>query len=188
MAARWEKKPEGMAETRGQGEAKPLCCYLSVMLCQVVRLGSLGILFIMSRLGVVLSRDKLDVQSIRFKCLRMADKPRLVEMMPPRRAPVRRNMNVEPEAPQALVDALAKQVTHAEFRTIFQVFVQAMTSQANHKVVAFMNPNVGTIETRVQDLTRMNPLKFHGSKVDEDPQEFVEGIQNIIHHFFFNTF
>ncbi|WMV09227.1 hypothetical protein MTR67_002612 [Solanum verrucosum] len=34
--------------------------------------------------------------------------------------------------------------------------------------------------TRVRDFMRMNPPKFHGLKVDEDPQEFIEGIHKIV--------
>ncbi|WMV19217.1 hypothetical protein MTR67_012602 [Solanum verrucosum] len=41
-----------------------------------------------------------------------------------------------------------------------------MTTQENREVVAPMNPNVGTITTRIMDYTRMNPLEFHGSKAE----------------------
>lgn len=55
---------------------------------------------------------------------------------------------------------------------------QAMTTQVNHDEVA--PPNVGSAVSRVQNFTRMNPLEFHDSKVDEDPQEFVDEIQKIV--------
>uniref|UniRef100_M1DFK3 Gag-pol polyprotein n=1 Tax=Solanum tuberosum TaxID=4113 RepID=M1DFK3_SOLTU len=42
------------------------------------------------------------------------------------------------------------------------------------KVVLPVNPNAGTSTSRVRDLTRMNPSKFHGFKVEEDPQEFID--------------
>lgn len=29
----------------------------------------------------------------------------------------------------------------------------------------------------------MNPLEFHGSNMDEDPQEFIDGIQKIVEVF-----
>ncbi|WMV19107.1 hypothetical protein MTR67_012492 [Solanum verrucosum] len=48
------------------------------------------------------------------------------------------------------------------------------------EVVVPMNPNVGMEATRIIDFTRMNPPEFHGSKVEEDPQEFAEGIQKIV--------
>ncbi|WMV42225.1 hypothetical protein MTR67_035610 [Solanum verrucosum] len=49
--------------------------------------------------------------------------------MPSRRSVVRRKLNVEPEAPQALIDPLAEQVTHVKFRVVFKVLSQVMTSQ-----------------------------------------------------------
>ncbi|WMV18689.1 hypothetical protein MTR67_012074, partial [Solanum verrucosum] len=39
-----------------------------------------------------------------------------------------------------------------------------------------VNPNVGTTTTRVRDSTRMNPLEFYGSEVEEDPQEFIDEV------------
>ncbi|WMV24009.1 hypothetical protein MTR67_017394 [Solanum verrucosum] len=49
-----------------------------------------------------------------------------------------------------------------------------MTTQENREVVSPMNPNVGTTATRVRGFTRMNPLEFLKSKVEEDPQEFID--------------
>ena len=43
-----------------------------------------------------------------------------------------------------------------------------------------MNPNVGTTATRVRDSTRMNPPEFHGSKVEEDPQEFIDEVYKVL--------
>ncbi|XP_055803116.1 uncharacterized protein LOC129872229 [Solanum dulcamara] len=34
--------------------------------------------------------------------------------------------------------------------------------------------------TRVYDFTRINPLKVHWSELDEDPEEFIDGIQIIV--------
>lgn len=88
--------------------------------------------------------------------------------MPPRRAPIQRGTNTNKEqAPQFPNDPLAKQVTNTEFRSAIQMLARAMTTQVNREVVA--PPNVGSTASRVQDFTRMNPQKFNGSKVDEDP-------------------
>lgn len=36
-----------------------------------------------------------------------------------------------------------------------------------------MNLNVGAIVIRVRNFTIMNPIEFHGSKVDENPKEIL---------------
>uniref|UniRef100_M1DPF5 Gag-pol polyprotein n=1 Tax=Solanum tuberosum TaxID=4113 RepID=M1DPF5_SOLTU len=38
-----------------------------------------------------------------------------------------------------------------------------------------------TMATRIMDLTRMNAPEFNGSKVDEDPQEFVDEVKSYFH-------
>ncbi|WMV24862.1 hypothetical protein MTR67_018247 [Solanum verrucosum] len=84
--------------------------------------------------------------------------------------------NVDPEVSQAPVDPSLEKVSHSKFRDTFQVLAQAMTTQTNREVVASISPIMGTMVTRVKDFTKKNPSEFHGSKVDEDPQEFIEGI------------
>uniref|UniRef100_M1E052 Gag-pol polyprotein n=1 Tax=Solanum tuberosum TaxID=4113 RepID=M1E052_SOLTU len=99
------------------------------------------------------------------------------------RAYVRRNVannNVEIEVPQVPHDPLAKQVNHSKFLATFQVFSQAMKAQANREVNVLMKPNMCTMMAKIRDFTRMNPSEFHGSKVEEDPQEFIDEVYKIV--------
>ncbi|WMV41581.1 hypothetical protein MTR67_034966 [Solanum verrucosum] len=47
-------------------------------------------------------------------------------------------------------------------------------AQDNREIVSPVIQNVGMTTTRVRDFTRMNPLEFHGSKLEEDPPKFID--------------
>ena len=58
--------------------------------------------------------------------------------------------------------------------TIF--LAQALTTQANRGEVASVNPIGGISSTRVREFLKMSPPEFYGSKVDEDPNGFIDEV------------
>ena len=55
-----------------------------------------------------------------------------------------------------------------------QLMAQSLTTQANKDFVAPENPVRGIFTSRVKEFLRMNPLENYGSKVEEDPQNFID--------------
>ncbi|WMV58133.1 hypothetical protein MTR67_051518 [Solanum verrucosum] len=96
--------------------------------------------------------------------------------------------NQTPQANQAPVDPPA--MMDVEIRLALLILTQAMTVQAQvvttqaQAMTAQANratgPHVNTVDSRLRDFTRMNPPVFLGSKVGEDPQEFMEEVYKII--------
>ena len=60
------------------------------------------------------------------------------------------------------------ELINGKFKVVFQVFGQSMMTQSYTDVMIHVNPNKGMAVTRVRDFSRMNPPKFHSSKVEED--------------------
>ena len=57
--------------------------------------------------------------------------------------------------------------------------VQALTAQANMEVSPQEDQHVSTVASRLRDSTRMDPPKYFGLKVDEDPQDFLDEVYKI---------
>uniref|UniRef100_M1DTR1 Gag-pol polyprotein n=1 Tax=Solanum tuberosum TaxID=4113 RepID=M1DTR1_SOLTU len=69
---------------------------------------------------------------------------------------------------------------YAEFRDAFQVLAQSMMAQSNSEVVVPVLLNIGMVVTRVTNFNKMNALKFHGSEIEEDPQEFIDEMYKVL--------
>ena len=55
-----------------------------------------------------------------------------------------------------------------------------MTTQINLSMLPRVNVVESTMTSRLRDFVRMNPLIFIGSKVGEDPQEFLDGVYKVL--------
>ncbi len=55
-----------------------------------------------------------------------------------------------------------------------------MITQVNLSLVTRMNVVESTMTSRLKDIVRMNPPIFLVSKVGEDPQEFLDGLYNVL--------
>ncbi|WMV13442.1 hypothetical protein MTR67_006827 [Solanum verrucosum] len=53
-------------------------------------------------------------------------------------------------------------------------------AQASREANYLVNQNVGIAVERIRDFTRMIPPKFHGFKVYEDPQKFIDEVYKIV--------
>ncbi|WMV33244.1 hypothetical protein MTR67_026629 [Solanum verrucosum] len=61
-----------------------------------------------------------------------------------------------------------------------QLLAQALMVQDNREVVAPANPLRGMGSSRVREFFRKNPSEFSGSKVEEDPNGFIEEVYKIL--------
>src|SRR5688572_7462349 len=103
--------------------------------------------------------------------------------MAPRRAPINRGNNGAndangdqvPQDPQEngpVPNEFPNVATNEEFRTALTMLSNVVATQVWRQA--------STPASRVRDFTRMNPPEYHGSKVDEDPQAFIDAIARVV--------
>ena len=56
-----------------------------------------------------------------------------------------------------------------------------MTAKANFNVGTCMDKNSSAMPSSLRDITKMHPPMFFGSKVNEDPYEFLDKCYNIFY-------
>ena len=98
--------------------------------------------------------------------------------MAPKRPPLQRGLNVneEGQAPPhdngPEIDEVPNEVPVVDVNAALAQMANVITMQAGR--------NVTTPASRIRDFTRMNPPVFYGSKVEEDPQEFIDQVLKVV--------
>lgn len=100
------------------------------------------------------------------------------------RNPMRRNRNVHDnlrqELPRVQVNNMNKQETNDEFSVLFSCIVKCLIDHDSRMFMAPMNPRLGKEVTTVRDFIWMNLLELHGSKIEDNPQEFNDEIYKML--------
>lgn len=86
--------------------------------------------------------------------------------------------NQAPQSNQAPVDPSA--MSNDEVKSTFQMLAHPLEAQANSYIGHHVNPNMSTVASRLRDFGRMNPHEFLGSKVEEDPQRFIDEVSKYL--------
>ena len=98
--------------------------------------------------------------------------------MAPRRPPLQRglNLNKEGQAPPhdngPEIDEVPNEVPVVDVNAALAQMANAITMQAGQ--------NVTTPASRSRDFTRMNPPELYGTRVEEDPQEFIDQVLKVV--------
>ncbi len=56
-----------------------------------------------------------------------------------------------------------------------------MVAQENQKVAPRVNQKASTMASRLRDFSRIKPPMFFGSKVNEDPHDFLNDVYKILY-------
>ena len=78
------------------------------------------------------------------------------------------------------VPVVLSEMTNGEIRETLFTLAQALTTYVNMGIVPRVNIVERTMTSRLRYLERMNPPLFLGSKVGEDPQEFLDGVNKML--------
>ena len=80
---------------------------------------------------------------------------------------------------RAILDKMDQPITTQAQAAMVQA--QDMTAQANQEIAPRPYQQITTMASCLRDFSRINPPNFYGSKVDENPQEFIDEVYKILY-------
>ena len=91
------------------------------------------------------------------------------------------NKEVPPLAPQnSQVPIEERDMSNVEIRSAINGLTQVLSKQVARDSSIQVNRNASTTNLGIRDFTRMNPPTFFFSKVDEDPQGFMDEVFKVL--------
>ena len=90
------------------------------------------------------------------------------------------NVNQAPANPPPMMEAEIRDIL-AQKAQGMTTQAQAMTAQANRDVAPRPHQQVTTMASYIRDFTRIYPPTFYGSKVYEDPKEFLDEVYKVLY-------
>ncbi|XP_069152730.1 uncharacterized protein [Solanum lycopersicum] len=79
-----------------------------------------------------------------------------------------------PHNPQVSIEEGA--MSNVDIRSAIHILTQVLATQVSRDARVQVNSNVNTNASRISDFTRMNSPTFYGSKVEEDPEGFIDEV------------
>ena len=73
-----------------------------------------------------------------------------------------------------------QELTYKEIRESLLSLSLVVTTQTNLSMMSRSNIVVRSMNSRLRDFVRINPQIFVYSKVEEDPQEFLDGVYKVL--------